>query len=106
MVDISDLQSKVAEFVRDHNLETSVEARLLDLVSEVGELSKEVLKGSGYGKEEFSSSTEWESELGDVFFSLVALANLTDVDMEKSLNEALEKYRERIESSGDSGSGE
>ncbi len=43
-------QAVVAEFVRAHGLETDGWVRFLDLVSELGELSKELLKVSDYGK--------------------------------------------------------
>lgn len=46
MTDRPSFQQTVSDFVQAHNLEASVHARLLDLASEVGELSKEVLKGS------------------------------------------------------------
>jgi len=37
------LQDKVKIFCEDHNLSTSAEVRLIDLVSELGELAKEIL---------------------------------------------------------------
>ena len=42
-------QQVVAEFVSAHHLEAPPEIRVLDLVSEVGEVAKEALKGSAYG---------------------------------------------------------
>lgn len=39
------MQKEVAEFVKENHLKTEIGFRMLDLVSEVGELSKEVLKG-------------------------------------------------------------
>ena len=50
---MENIQKFVAEFVEKAGVETSVEFRLLDLVSEMGELSKEVLKGTNYGKRVF-----------------------------------------------------
>ncbi|MBS1249974.1 MAG: hypothetical protein MAG431_01563 [Chloroflexi bacterium] len=35
--------NQVADFVQKHDLETSMADRLLDLVSEVGEVAKEIL---------------------------------------------------------------
>ena len=55
-------------FVKNHNLESSVESRLLDLLSEIGGLAKEALKGSGYGKNPFTQTEVWEEELADAFF--------------------------------------
>lgn len=105
LMNLTDLQKDVLSFVSDNNLETTVETRLLDLVSEVGELSKEILKGSDYGKEEFQITSNLSDEFGDVLFSLICIANSTDVDLEKALKAALYKYRKRIEQTGQLGSG-
>jgi len=53
-------QKSVANFVKKHNLESSGESRLLDLLSEIGELAKEALEGSGYGKNPFTQTEAWE----------------------------------------------
>lgn len=102
---LSSLQLRVSEFVEEHGLEAPTHARTLDLVSEIGELAKEVLKGTKYGSREFEPPKGWEDELGDVFFALVCLANSTDIDLETALNSSLQKYRGRIESRSNAGSG-
>jgi NTP pyrophosphatase (non-canonical NTP hydrolase) len=102
------MQRQVAEFVERHGLDAAVPYRLLDLVSEVGELSKELLKSVDYGKSEPRLSGQrdtWEEELGDVLFSLICVANSTGVDLEQALRKAMAKYRERIRSERDAGSG-
>ncbi len=99
------LQQAVAEFVTAHGLETSTEARLLDLVSEVGELAKEALKATGYGREAFAPTEAWADELGDTLFSLICVANGTGIDLETSLRAALEKYEQRLRLRGAAGSG-
>jgi NTP pyrophosphatase (non-canonical NTP hydrolase) len=98
------LQQSVAEFVRQHHLETDVAHRLLDAVSELGEVAKEVLKGSDYGKSRFRASKAWKDELGDVVFSLMCVANTTGVDLDKAVKQALAKYERRIAKSGAAGS--
>jgi NTP pyrophosphatase (non-canonical NTP hydrolase) len=99
-------QKSVADFVQKHKLEASVEARLIDLLSEIGELAKEALKGSDYGKAPFTQTQAWEEELADAFFSLVCLANSTGVNLEKALEGVLAKYEARLSEKGDAGSGE
>jgi len=99
------LQRVVQQFTSEHGLESSVAARLLDLAAEVGELAKEGLKGSDYGKQPFQQSEAWQDELGDVVFTLICLANSTDVDLEAALHGVLEKYRQRINAHGEAGSG-
>ena len=98
-------QQKVADYVDAHDLRTGAEHRLLDLVAELGELSKEALKATGYGRRPFIPDEKWDDELADVFFSLVCLANSTAVDLEKGLDAALAKYGERLARRGDAGSG-
>jgi NTP pyrophosphatase (non-canonical NTP hydrolase) len=94
------LQKQVAEFVSEHRLEADVPHRLLDAVSELGEISKEFLSATNYGSKEFSPTTNWENELGDLLFSIVCIANSTKVNLQHALEGALKKYKERIESGG------
>lgn len=99
------LQKEVADFVKANQLDVPVAVRLLDLLSELGELGKEVLKGSDYGKTAFRQTEEWEMELGDVMFSLICVANSTGINLEKALHEALGKYKKRMAEKGSMGSG-
>lgn len=98
-------QQAVGSFVVEHGLEAPVATRALDLVSEVGEVAKEVLKGTDYGRRDFQSPADWSDELADCFFSLACLANSTGVNLESALARALEKYRQRLSQKGDAGSG-
>ena len=101
----SNAQSKVARFVEAHQIDASVEHRLLDLVSELGEAAKAALKQTDYGRKEFQPSAEWTDELGDTLFALICLANTTGVDLEEALDRVMEKYRDRLDATGDAGSG-
>lgn len=98
-------QKRVAQFVAAHDLETGVEARLLDLISELGEVAKEVLKGSEYGRVPFHPTAEWEQELADAFFALICIANSTGVNLDTALDDVIMKYTTRLTSEGDAGSG-
>ena len=100
------VHDRVKAFVKEHTISTDAGSRLLDLVSEVGELAKEHLSSSAYGKEDFRPTEAWEGEIGDVVFSLVCLANETDVDLDAALTRALEKYERRLHDKGDAGSTE
>ena len=94
------LQKSVARFVRRNHLETDVTHRLLDTVSELGELAKELLKASAYGRAKFAPGAGWQDELGDVGFSLLCLANSTGVDFDVAVRGALAKYRRRLAQHG------
>lgn len=97
---LNHLKEQVKNFCDEHNLGGSPEHRTLDLVSEVGELSKELLKASCYGNKGAVSTTEIKNELGDVFFSLITLANSLNVDLETVLEQVLVKYKARAEKGG------
>lgn len=90
------LQKKIELFSKEYNLEGSIDIRFLDLTSEVGELSKEIIKGSNYGSKKFKKTENLESEIGDVFFSLIMLSNKLNVDLEEALNISLKKYKDRF----------
>ena len=97
-------QDRVAAFVAEHGLETNLAYRVLDLESEVGEVAKEVTTSTGYGTDP-EEATIADDEIGDVLFALLALAETAEVDAEAALSESLAKYAERIDDSGDAGSG-
>ncbi|NOX71962.1 MAG: nucleotide pyrophosphohydrolase [Candidatus Micrarchaeota archaeon] len=91
-----DLQKKVKEFCRQHNLDAPAEHRVLDALSELGEVAKEILKMTDYGKRKPEYRKEIENELGDLLFSIIALANSFDVDLGQALDMALKKYEQRL----------
>ncbi len=105
IMNTSSAQRKVAGFVEAHGMELSPEYRLLDLVSEIGETAKAVLKETDYGRTQFQPTAEWADELGDTLFALICLANATGVDLEEALDRVLDKYRDRLDATGDAGSG-
>lgn len=98
-----DEQSRVAEFVEEHGLQAPPAYRLLDLVSEVGELGKAAAESTDYGDRPGAIDVP-EDEVGDALFALLALAESLDVDAGEALETALSKYGHRIEEGGDPGS--
>lgn len=101
---MKDQQRRVAKFVAQNGLEADVAHRLLDAVSELGEVAKEVLKGSRYGARRFAATKAWKEELGDVVFSLMCVANTTGVDLSEAVERVLRKYERRLRKAGDAGS--
>ena len=93
---MKEIQEKIKKFCKENNLNCPIEHRTLDLISEVGELSKEILKMSDYGTKPIKPREEITSEIGDVLFSLTILANQLNIDLEKALNLVLEKYKKRL----------
>ena len=102
------MQKQVSDFVDQHDLATGIEYRLLDLVSELGEVAKELLKATEYGHTNLQSDNlpdSWAEEMGDLLFSLICVANATGVNLECSLARVLSKYEKRLEFGKDAGSG-
>lgn len=89
-------QQKIKEFCKKHNLESPPEHRVLDTMSELGEVAKEILKMSDYGRKPIKYRDELKSELGDLFYSLITIANSFDIDLEEALNLVFEKYEKRL----------
>lgn len=99
-----DEQDRVAAFVDEHDWETALAYRVLDLQSEVGEIADEVTTSTGYGSTPENAEIAAD-EIGDTLFALLAVAESADVDATRALDTAITKYERRIEETGDAGSG-
>ena len=97
-------QRQVADFVEAHGLKTPPAYRLLDLVSEVGELAKDANESTDYGSAPDDLAIE-SDEIGDALFALLAVADALEIDAEAALEEALAKYETRMDADGSPGSG-
>lgn len=97
-------QEKVAKFQEKDKKRIPIEYRFLDLISEIGEVAKEIIKMSNYGKEKPKFRKEITGELGDAFYSLITVANHYNVDLEEALQIVLDKYSKRIKKGGSAGS--
>ena len=94
------MQKSVEKFIDEFSLRTNAEIRYIDLVSEVGELGKELIKATNYGKNDFKITEQTAGEIGDCLFSLLALCCELDINAETALESALQKYRRRFEQKG------
>ncbi len=101
---MQEAQAQVADFLAQHGLAADAGARLLDLQSELGELAKEYLRASDYGQADFAPNAGWRDEIGDVAFSLLALAVASEVDLQAALAAAMDKYQARLADKGAAGS--
>lgn len=101
-------QERVQQFIREHQLGGGPSEWVHDLQSELGEVSKETLKATDYGEkdvEDIDFDDSMELEVGDLYFSLLGLANALNIDVTRALERVLEKYAGRVELTGDAGSG-
>ena len=66
-------------------------------MSEVGELCKECLVETNYGRKARSGqSVRLENEMGDVVYSLAVVGNCLGIDFEHCLDLALDNYELRM----------
>ena len=98
------MQDLVRDFLQDHTINNDRIVRYVDLVTEVGELGKEMLKGSDYGQRPHTVTSNTQSEIGDCLFSLLALCEAMGIDAEAALQCALAKYEARFVEKGEIGS--
>ena len=94
-MELSKLQKEVKEVTKNLDLANTPELCGLDFASEVGEVAKEILELTNYGKREHIYNSDLARELGDSLYSLIALANIYDIDLEEQLHNSLEKYKIR-----------
>lgn len=97
-------QQQSAEFAQKQNLTHAPGVYALDLISEVGEVAKEILLATDYGERPFQARANLAGELGDALYSLCLLATAVSVDLDKALTITLEKYATRQQTTGHVGS--
>jgi NTP pyrophosphatase (non-canonical NTP hydrolase) len=97
-------QQQVAVFAQQHNLLRDPSTHALDLVSELGEIAKEVLLATDYGQRAPQFRSELAGEIGDALYSLLVFAEACGIDAGDSLGATLQKYERRLVERGGAGS--
>jgi len=98
------MQKLVEGFINKYQLQSDEATRYMDLVSEIGELGKEIIKSTDYGKKDFTTNKLIAGEVGDCIFSLLALCCELGIDAQEALGAALSKYELRFAQKGSIGS--
>ncbi len=93
---MKDIQKKIKLFCEKNELNSPIEHRVLDTMSELGEVAKEILKMSNYGDRPIKYNDNLKMELGDLLYSIITIANVFDIDLDEALNEVLRKYEQRM----------
>ena len=88
---MKEIQKRIKQFCEKNDMQSPPEHRILDTMSELGEVAKEMLKMTNYGRKALEYREEMKSELGDVMYSLITLANTFDIALDDALNQVLEK---------------
>ena len=102
--DVMNWQQQAVRFAQQHQLQHTAPVHALDLMSELGEVAKELLKATQYGESPAQFRPEMMEELGDLLYSLCLLAEAVDVDLDTALQKVLAKYKQRWQNKGHIGS--
>ena len=94
------MQQTVNSFINKYQLHTDEQTRYVDLVSEIGELGKEILKATNYGRQKYKQTSEAIDEMGDCLFSMMTLCSQMNIDAKEALNRAISKYEARFKQKG------
>ena len=92
---LKEIQKKVEEWILYHGGYWSPLAMLSAVMEEVGELAREINHLEGFKPKKGYTSSDFGEELGDLFFSIICLANYYKIDLSKKIYEILEKYSKR-----------
>ena len=100
----TDWQQRVAAFAGRYGLLHDPTIHMLDLLTEVGEVAKEMLLATNYGQRSPQFRPELTGEIGDALYSLLILAEACGVDAHSALSATLRKYAHRLAERADAGS--
>jgi len=88
-----DIQKQVDDWVKQHKIGYWRSHEIVTrLAEEVGEVAREVNHLDGPKKKKPGEATgDLGREIGDVFFTLVCLANSKNIDLDRSFQEVMDK---------------
>ena len=90
---LAELQQNVDTWVNAHGGYWDKFEILARLTEELGEVSAALQRSEGLRPR--SQQTDLPGEMGDVLFTLAALANVCDVELDRSVEGVLAKYTDR-----------
>ncbi|MBI2043279.1 nucleotide pyrophosphohydrolase [Candidatus Pacearchaeota archaeon] len=95
-MEIKETQEKVDKIIKQYGGYWEPLSMLARLVEEVGELSRELnIEYGGKKKKSESDGREIQKELADITFTILAIANALKIDLNKEINEKIEKDLQR-----------
>lgn len=90
-----EVQEKVKAFAKEHNMQNDPQWHALNIVSDMGGLSKEILKSTDHGRRDPAHNPRIDKEIGHVFFNLLMLANEYEVDITHEIEKTLKNYNKK-----------
>jgi len=94
-MDITEMQDQVRKFDLKHKWDKDEPTQIaLHAVEELGELARELLKEEGYKKGQ-ASKTEISSELMDLLYLILKLANKYNISIDSEWRKTIERYAKK-----------
>ena len=95
-ITIEELQEKIDGWILEHGDYWPPLSMLMAIMEEVGELARELNYLEGIKpKKPTERKSNIAEELADLLFSVMCLANYYNIDLNKEMKKALEKYSKR-----------
>lgn len=99
------LHKELNAFLEEYDLNMSAQNWFNDLVSELGEVAKELNRLTEYGRKDFKKDGQLVSEVGDLFYSLLGFCAEINIDLNECFKKTLARYKKRYKKTGNIGSG-
>lgn len=98
-------QIEVKRFISEYPQPMSINTCVLDLLSEAGEVAKEVNIATAWGKYVTPKlRPNFKKELAQVLFTVYQLAEITGIDIEAELAQVISDFEDRYTRQGHTGS--
>jgi len=92
-----DLQP-LKNFIARHGLETDPAHSVLDVMAQLGDVSRALLKDTSYGRNAVDTESELvRRKIGDLMFAVAYLSTLYEVDPEAAMWQSVQKFEEQLE---------
>ncbi len=91
MANVRTLMDQVAEATRKHGHSEDPKVILLFLLEELGEVARAYLKEEGHKEKNDRITETFRQEMGDVFYLILRLAEMTNTDLESEFTKTLTK---------------
>jgi len=98
-------QDRIAQMLREYGMSHDAYIRGIDCMTELGDVSNDMLQYTDFGREPRDDMRFLHAQIGDVCFSLIALAHVCNVDIEQAREDTMRTYQQRYTTSGRVSSG-
>lgn len=98
MIDLEEICLEIDELIEDLGGYWEQEWLIQPVIEELGEFSKELQIKAGLHPKKTTTIKKLEEEFGDLLFAVLALGRGLNLNIETSLQNSIQKYRNRSKS--------